>query len=334
MTAVPFPNLKKQDLTDEIKQAIFHQVKRSIPTGFNSNKNPDLEGNRKLKEFSLQHPPSKWLQKTISQKEKDRVESQIGTLGGGNHFIELLYDENESVWVMLHSGSRYIGKTTAEYHHKIAHAQYGKLLSKGNFPPADLAALEIDSPEGQEYLNDMLWCQQYAHLNREIMLNRLIETVVNATHAEPDYSKRINIHHNFCEKRVCSYLDTKTGKMVENKELWVTRKGATSARLNEYGIIPGSMGVGSYIVKGRGSNLSWQSCSHGAGRKLSRTKAKNLITFEEFTKDMKGILYEKTPKLLDEAPGAYKPLEQVMKDQEMLVEVVHRLLPLVNVKGF
>jgi tRNA-splicing ligase RtcB len=197
----------------------------------------------------------------------------------------------------------------------------------------ELAYLEADSEEGKNYLNDMMWCQKYAFLNREIMINRLLVLMKDLTGADHDSSKLINIHHNFVEKRLCRYYDLKTEAFIE-KDLWITRKGATSARLDEYGIIPGSMGVGSYVIRGKGNPLSWESCSHGAGRTMSRSKAKQKITFEEFQADMRNILHDSTRKLIDEAPKAYKPLDKVMKDQEMLVEVVHRLLPLINVKGY
>jgi tRNA-splicing ligase RtcB len=166
------------------------------------------------------------------------------------------------------------------------------------------------------------------------MLNNLIKVVTEITGKMPDESRRINAHHNFCELANCSYTDPKTGEKLE-KQLWVTRKGATAARLGQYGIIPGSMGVGSYIIRGRGNSLSWESCSHGAGRLMSRAAAKKLLKQEEFQAQMSGIVYDAgVPELIDEAPMAYKNLDTVMNDQRALVEVVHRFLPLINVKGF
>lgn len=143
----------------------------------------------------------------------------------------------------------------------------------------------------------------------------------------------VNIHHNFCQCEKCSYTDPITNEKVERK-LWVTRKGATSAQKGQFGIIPGSMGTGSYIVKGKGEPMSWKSCSHGAGRTMSRTKAFKAVSQTDFERQMSGIVCDTHPKVKDEAPQAYKDLKAVMKNQEDLVEVVHRLKPLVNVKGF
>jgi len=232
---------------------------------------------------------------------------------------------------MLHSGSRAAGKNTAEYYDSLAQENMKKI----GIPkyPTGLAYLDIHSKAGQDYLNDMLWCQKYAFQNREAMLNNVIEVVCGITNSSPDYSKRHNAHHNFCECTHCKYTDPKTNELIE-RDLWITRKGATSAKTGEYGIIPGSMGVGSYIVKGKGNRDSWSSCSHGAGRLMSRTLAKKTIKQDQFELVMSGIVCDTDPNLIDEAPACYKDLETVMKDQDALVEIEHRLLPLINVKGF
>lgn len=320
-------------LTDNIKQAIHSEIKTVIPTGFNQHNKPLPGVENAICTIAGLIKPSAWLKENLLTGDAlAKTKCQIGTLGGGNHFIEVVYDESDNVWLMLHSGSRFAGKTTAEYYNKLALMQMQKQGVRDY--PKDLYYLRIDSPEGRDYLNDMLWCQHYAYHNREFMLNKLIEVMTDITGTLPDESRRINAHHNFCECTRCVYTDPRTGSTVE-KDLWVTRKGATAARLGQYGIIPGSMGVGSYIIKGRGNSLSWESCSHGAGRLLSRTAAKKVLKQEDFEKQMQGIVYDAgVPELIDEAPMAYKDLDGVMQDQRTLVEVVHRLLPLINVKGF
>jgi tRNA-splicing ligase RtcB len=235
---------------------------------------------------------------------------------------------------MLHSGSRNVGNINAQHYDKIAH----QVMKKKNLPePAErgLNYMEIESSEGQQYLNDMHWCQLYAAENRKSMLDIMLEIVVKVKpKAIPDLDHMVNIHHNYCNCEEVKFKN-KAGKF-ETRKLWVTRKGATSARHGELGIIPGSMGVGSYIVRGRGNSESWSSCSHGAGRRLSRTAAVKEIPQEVFEETMssQGIVCDTHPGVRDEAPQAYKDLTMVMENQSSLVDVVYRLLPLVNVKGF
>lgn len=161
----------------------------------------------------------------------------------------------------------------------------------------------------------------------------MVKIVSQVTKVEVDTSKSINIHHNYCQCETCKVKDERTGQEVF-RDLWITRKGATSAREGQLGIIPGSMGVGSYIVRGKGNPLSWQSCSHGAGRRFSRAKAKSSISQNDFVNSMSGIVCDTDPKLRDEAPQAYKDLNEVMSNQASLVDIVHKLRPLINVKGF
>jgi len=249
-------------------------------------------------------------------------------LGSGNHFIEVLSDENEQIWLMLHSGSRRLGKETCDYYHNLAAKQLKK--RKITHP---IRHLLINSPEGQDYLNDMVWCLLYAKENRRLMMKLLMETIKEVTGHQPNPELAVNIHHNYANWEHCTYVDPKTGKEIKEK-LLVTRKGATSAQNGEYGIIPGSMGTGSFIVKGKGNSLSWSSCSHGAGRVMSRTQAKKQISQEDFVKVMSGIVCDTFSKLRDEAPQAYKPLSKVMQNQVDLIDIVHRLKPVINVKGF
>eukprot|EP00047_Mylnosiga_fluctuans_P018437 m.70975 g.70975 ORF g.70975 m.70975 type:complete len:343 (-) comp7616_c0_seq2:111-1139(-) len=198
--------------------------------------------------------------------------------------------------------------------------------------PPGLGYFEIDSPEGAAYLGDMLWCQRYAYFNRQFMLERVAEIVSRVTRHDIDAPSTINIHHNYCRCETCTYTDPATG-VEETRKLWITRKGATSAREGELGIIPGSMGTGSFITRGRGNPQSWNSSSHGAGRRLSRTEAKSKISQQDFERAMQGIVCETNTSLRDEAPAAYKDLTAVMRNQASLVDVVYRLLPLMNFKG-
>lgn len=184
--------------------------------------------------------------------------------------------------------------------------------------------MPIESQEGQDYLRDMEWSQQYAFQNRKAMQQIMLEIIADVTKCEPEMSRSVNIHHNYCTCEDCG----------NGRKLYVTRKGATSAAKGQMGIIPGSMGAGSYITRGKGNEQSWNSSSHGAGRRMSRTKAHANITQEEFEGAMDGVVCDTHPSVRDEAPQAYKDLNAVMENQSSLTEIVHRLLPLINVKGF
>lgn len=224
---------------------------------------------------------------------------------------------------MVHSGSRNIGLTVAQHYNGIAKLQ----LEKRGVNTTELDGLNymlIESQEGQDYLTDMEWCQRYAFHNRRFMKESMLEIVEKVTGKPANMAEAVNIHHNYCVCEECG----------DGRKLWVTRKGATSAKLGEMGIIPGSMGVGSYITRGKGSILSWNSSAHGAGRKMSRKQAHKMISQEEFEASMKGVVCDTDPGVKDEAPQAYKDLTEVMKNQESLTDIVYRLLPLLNVKGF
>eukprot|EP00899_Mesostigma_viride_P015076 jgi/Mesvir1/2356/Mv06737-RA.1 len=234
---------------------------------------------------------------------------------------------------MLHSGSRHIGNKTASYYDRLAVQQ---MADDGRSPPgqrSDINSLRIDSDEGRDYLADMQWCQAYALENRRAMLAQMAHAAATAFGHGIEDDRVINAHHNFCRCERCRYTDPATGKEVE-EELWVTRKGATSARPGEFGLIPGSMATGSYVVTGKGDPRAWYSCSHGAGRRLSRTAAFASITQQEFEAALAGVVCDTNEGLRDEAPQAYKDLTVVMANQANLVSIEHRLLPLLNVKGF
>lgn len=244
--------------------------------------------------------------------------AQVGTLGGGNHFIELCYDEQGRIWIMLHSGSRNIGKRLAEVH--IAAAK--KLIHNQDIPDPDMAVFLSGTPEMQAYRRDLYWAQKYAWLNRLVM-NRLITDVLKkAIPILRVTSKPIMCHHNYVAEEVHF-----------GEEVFVTRKGAIRAGLGEMGIIPGSMGTSSYIVQGLGNPDSFESASHGAGRKMSRGAAKRFFTSEDLIKQTEGVECRKDDGVLDEIPGAYKDIDTVMKNQEDLVKIKHSLKQLLCVKG-
>lgn len=250
---------------------------------------------------------------------QSRALKQMGSLGGGNHFVEFCLDESGSVWLMLHSGSRNIGKELAEYH--IGEAR--KLSHNQNLVDRDLAVFIADTPQMAAYRHDLFWAQEYARHNREIMM-ALFKDVVRKEFkkARPMFEEVISCHHNYVAEET-----------YEGVDLLVTRKGAIRAGGGEYGIIPGSMGTGSYIVRGLGNADSFNSASHGAGRRMSRNKAKKLFTAQDLADQTQGVECRKDRGVVDEIPAAYKPIEQVMEQQRDLVEVVAKLKQIVCVKG-
>jgi tRNA-splicing ligase RtcB len=261
----------------------------------------------------------------VCTREYESARKQLGTLGGGNHFIELQKDEEGNLWVMIHSGSRNLGKQVAEYYNKKAIELNEKWFSQ---VPKEwqLAFLPEDSLLARDYLNEMNFCLNFAYNNRRKMMDDILSFVQDEFTGEHEHGiELLNIHHNFAS------LENHFGQNV-----WVHRKGATQAKAGQLGIIPGSQGTHSYIVEGLGNQESFMSCSHGAGRKMSRSAAiKNLNIDEERNKlDTQGILHAIRGKDdLDEAPGAYKSIDEVMASQTDLVKIVHTLTPLAVVKG-
>ncbi|MEU3755818.1 RtcB family protein [Streptomyces olivoreticuli] len=250
---------------------------------------------------------------------QDRAVKQMGTLGGGNHFIEFCLDESGSVWLMLHSGSRNIGKELAEHH--IGQAR--KLPHNQDLIDRDLAVFVSDTPQMAAYRHDLFWAQEYAKHNRELMM-ALFQDVVRKefVKAKPTFEPVISCHHNYVAEET-----------YDGKELLVTRKGAIRAGDGDYGIIPGSMGTGSYIVRGLGNAASFNSASHGAGRRMSRNAAKKRFSTQDLEEQTRGVECRKDSGVVDEIPGAYKPIEKVIEQQKDLVEVVAKLKQVVCVKG-
>ena len=252
----------------------------------------------------------------------DKVEKQLGTLGGGNHFIEVCLDESEAVWVMLHSGSRGTGNLIGTYFIQRAREELGKRVLGYHVPDRDLAFFMEGEELFDDYVEAVGWAQDYARANREAMMQR----VLHAMRAElPKFKLQamaVNCHHNYVQK------ETHAGR-----EVYVTRKGAVRAGRDELGIIPGSMGAKSFIVRGLGNADSLESCSHGAGRVMSRTAARNSITLKQHREATAHVECRKDQGVIDESPAAYKDIDAVMAAQADLVEVVHTLRQVVCVKG-
>ncbi|ALC21641.1 RtcB family protein [Streptomyces pristinaespiralis] len=250
---------------------------------------------------------------------RERATKQMGTLGGGNHFVEVCIDTSGSVWLMLHSGSRNIGKELAEHH--IGEAQ--KLPHNQGLVDRDLAVFVSDTPQMAAYRNDLFWAQEYAKYNRAVMMGLLKEVIRKEFRkAKVGFEQEISCHHNYVAEERYAGMD-----------LLVTRKGAIRAGSGDFGIIPGSMGTGSYIVKGLGNEASFNSASHGAGRKMSRNAAKRRFSARDLEEQTRGVECRKDSGVVDEIPGAYKPIEKVIDQQRDLVEVVAKLKQVVCVKG-
>jgi tRNA-splicing ligase RtcB len=246
---------------------------------------------------------------------------QLGSLGSGNHFIEVTADEHQRVWLFLHSGSRGVGNKIAQKH--IAIAQERARRANLDLPDRDLAWLDEGTPEFDRYIAELRWAQHFALLNREEMMDRVAGCL--AAHMRADETpelERINCHHNFSEQE--RHFDA---------DLWVSRKGAIQAKKGQGGLIPGSMGTASYVVSGLGNPVALESAPHGAGRVYSRTKARKTFSRAQLEESMKGIEWRHSDAFLDEIPAAYKDVDVVMRDAEDLVEVRHTLRQLVNVKG-
>ncbi|MGW8553438.1 RtcB family protein [Streptomyces tubercidicus] len=250
---------------------------------------------------------------------QERATKQMGSLGSGNHFIEFCLDDDGVVWLMLHSGSRNIGKELAEFH--MGQAQ--KLPHNQGLVDRDLAVFIADTPQMAAYRNDLFWAQEYARHNRAVMMG-LFQDVVRKEFkkAKVTFDEVISCHHNYVAE-----------EQYDGMDLLVTRKGAIRAGSGEYGIIPGSMGTGSYIVKGLGSAASFNSASHGAGRRMSRNAAKKRFSTQDLEEQTRGVECRKDSGVVDEIPGAYKPIEKVIDQQRDLVQVVAKLKQVICVKG-
>jgi tRNA-splicing ligase RtcB (3'-phosphate/5'-hydroxy nucleic acid ligase) len=245
---------------------------------------------------------------------------QLGSLGSGNHFIEVSLDEQDRVWLFLHSGSRGVGNKLAQRHIKIAQALAKKWWI--TLPDPDLAYLVEGTDEFWAYIRDLRWAQHFALLNREEMMHRVVDCVQRWIGRGVEASETVNTHHNYTARETHF-----------SREVWLSRKGAIDASEGRPGLIPGSMGTRSYVVTGKGNRLALNSAPHGAGRRYSRSAARKAFTRAELDAAMRGIEWRRTAAFLDEIPGAYKPVGVVMEDARDLVEVRHTLRQIVNVKG-
>lgn len=314
MGALKTPFVGEQ-LSGKLKQ-IRLDIEAAIPVGFNENKNVEksVSNWQRWYDFKELHPGV--------QRLESKAMHQLGSLGGGNHFLELCLDTENCVWLMLHSGSRHIGNMLAQCH--IGTARELAKLADTRLPDPDLAYFVAGTPEFAGYWRDLQWAQDYARFNRDVMMARF-KRIVEKHLAGGKPTKpllEVNCHHNYAEKEVHF-----------GEDVYVTRKGAVRARTEDYGIIPGSMGAKSFIVKGKGNTESYCSCSHGAGRLMSRNKAKNHFSLDDLIQQTQGVECRKDTGVLDEIPGAYKPIEEVISQQTDLVEVVATLKQVVCVKG-
>lgn len=321
-------SLTASDLPDDLGplRAAFEAA---VPVGFRSHETAvDL---RKLRPVHDGPDRARFVSQTSSMwdrfsglhegvsKLEDRARKQLGSLGGGNHFIELCVDETDQVWLQLHSGSRNIGKELAEKHISVAKGLDHNLT----LPDRDLAVFLKGTAQMDAYLIDLRWAQEYAARSRAVMMALVVDEVRKAfAGIDVTFDEAVNVHHNYVAV-----------EQIDGAELIVTRKGAIRAGLGELGLIPGSMGTGSYIVKGLGNEASFQSASHGAGRRMSRNEAKRRFTVEDLAAQTDGVECRKDQGVVDEIPGAYKDLESVIAAQSDLVEVVARLSTLLCVKG-
>ena len=308
-------NEKALDI-DTLKK-IVGNIRKAIPVGFGHHK----------REQDINYMPSggvKYL--PIVDQQYKKALTQIGTLGGGNHFIELQTEANGHIWIMIHSGSRNLGYTVAKHYNYLAKDLNEKYYSQ--IPKSwDLAFLPLGTEEAKNYIVEMNYCVEFALQNRKLMMQRVLDIFINTFQQceECLFSEDINIAHNYAS------LENHFGSNV-----WIHRKGATQAKEGQLGIIPGSQGTSSYIVTGRGNKESFESCSHGAGRRMGRKQAERTLDLEAEQKmlDDQNILHSVRGKGdLDEAPGAYKDIKEVMDNQKDLVDVKHKLMPLAVVKG-
>jgi tRNA-splicing ligase RtcB len=303
-----------EDQLPDTLEPLLSRIERVVPAGVG--KGHDIVAKNADKWMAAHKPAS-----DLAADRATKAARQFGTLGSGNHFFELCVDERGRCWVVLHSGSRGIGNQLAQAH--IAKARKLARDAMLHLEDMDLAYFVQGTQEFDAYIADMLWAQDYARANRDQMMDNAMREVF-AFLGFGQETRRINCHHNFTQPEV-----------HDGRQLWVTRKGAIKADKGDLGVIPGSMGTASYIVAGKGNPESWMSCSHGAGRRHSRTQAKRLFTSGDLATLMAGKVWlsGRADALVDEIPSAYKDIDQVMADQADLVEVLHTLHQVLNYKG-
>ena len=322
MVAVRTP-LSRDDLPENLSD-IREGIERRIPLSAGKyNRSVSSTAKARVATLEKKGGDRLGLYRKLSGRADWRL--QLGSLGSGNHFIEITVDESGGVWAFLHSGSRGIGNKIAMQH--IRTAQRIMKRDSIRLPDRDLAYLSEGTEEFDEYIRDLRWAQDFALLNREEMMDRVMTELSYTVYREGGHEdelelERIQCHHNFTQK-----------ERHYGKDVWVSRKGAIQAKEGQMGLIPGSMGTASYVVRGLGSVDAFETAPHGAGRRFSRSQARKRFTMDDFDRDMEGIEVRRSKEFLDELPGAYKDIDTVMEQSKDLVEIVHTFRQIVNVKG-
>jgi tRNA-splicing ligase RtcB len=320
-------DLTTADLPESLTR-LRAQIERDVPVGFNFHKHPLApEGTRnalaletRMKKLAHRFPKLRIMDE-MGRFDEPRMWRQLGSLGGGNHFVEICVDAEGAVWIMLHSGSRNVGNMIGQCAMHMAKEIAGRV--DRSLPHRDLAWLDEGTPEFDAYVEGLNWAQEYASLNRDLMLHLVHKALAKSLGRDVGFVGEVtNCHHNYA--RIEEHF---------GENIWVTRKGAVSARAGELGIIPGSMGAKSFIVRGKGEASSYHSCSHGAGRRMSRTQARKTFTRKDLARQTEGVECRKDEGVIDEIPSAYKDIDDVMAAQSDLVEVVATLKQILCVKG-
>jgi tRNA-splicing ligase RtcB len=314
-------SLSAGDVDEKRLKRAYDRICRDVPVGFEQHPENRIQAARArpleapLARLARRHPEV--LKRMGRHSDWTR---QLGTLGGGNHFIELCLDESQQLWVMLHSGSRGIGNAIGSHFIELARRDMEQHL--GQLPDRNLAYLEEGSPHFADYVEAVGWAQHYAAENRAAMLALVLAALAREFPPFSVTEEAVNCHHNYVQR------ERHYGQTV-----WITRKGAIRAGAGDLGIIPGSMGTRSYIVRGKGCAESFESCAHGAGRRMSRTAARHQYREADLTRQTEGVLCRKDKGVIDEIPAAYKDIDQVMANQSDLVDIVHTLKQIACIKG-
>ena len=311
-------SLTANELDEQSLKKTFGQISRDVPVGFDQHRDARDAAKHFRKSLTRVMEKHPGIGKRVGKNS--HWAQQLGTLGGGNHFIEVCLDESNRAWVMLHSGSRGIGNAIGSYFIELA--KKDSMKNNVHLPDADLAYFPEGAKHFHDYVEAVGWAQDYARANRAEMMELVLDGMRRHLPSFEVTDEAVNCHHNYVEH------EEHFGERV-----WLTRKGAIRARVGELGIIPGSMGARSYIVRGKGSAESFHSCAHGAGRLMSRNAAQKKFSLQDLQAQTEGVICRKDKGVIDEIPGAYKNIDEVMANQSDLVEVVHTLKQVICVKG-
>jgi len=311
-------SLSGEQLDEKSLNRVFNQITRDVPVGFGQHDDGRDAARRFQKDLTRIMQKHPGIGKRVGRNS--HWAQQLGTLGGGNHFIEVCLDEDKRVWAMLHSGSRGIGNAIGSYFIELARKDAER--TQLQLPDRDLAYFAEGAQHFDDYVEAVGWAQDYARANREEMMDLVLDAMHRHLPSFDVIGGAVNCHHNYVER-----------ERHYGERVWLTRKGAIRAGAGELGIIPGSMGTRSYIVRGKGSAESFHSCAHGAGRLMSRGAAQKKFSLQDLEQQTEGVVCRKDKGVIDEIPGAYKPIDEVMANQSDLVEVVHTLKQVLCVKG-